>query len=237
VKLHKNYYYFFIIFFFGIIFIFVFILETIDHNCYSIGLRHEIVHYIKGRLVFEKRISSDKAANSIDETTILYTLGGNQGSLRRRYLIASELYHSGLSKKIMILSRPGITEFDSILGRNLTNDEWSIRELRSLNVQQKDIELVSVNIGYLGTFREAMRVMDINRERGGGRIILVTSSYHTRRVFLAFSAFQMDLPGEIYVYGSVDSPKMITIISETVKLFLYENFLLPAWSTFRVKSS
>jgi len=237
VKLHKNYYYFFILLSFGIIIIIKFMLATIDPNRYSTGLRHEIVDFLKGRLIFEKRISLDKAANSKDETTILYILGGNQGSLRQRYLIASTLYHSGLSKKIMILSRPGITEFDSILGRNLTNDEWSIRELRSLNVLQKDIELVSVNIGYLGTFREAMRVMDINRERGGGRIILVTSSYHTRRVFLAFSAFQMDLPGEIYVYGSVDSPKMITIISETVKLFLYENFLLPAWSTFRVKSS
>jgi len=232
-----NSYYFIVILFIGFFVIFKFMPGTMDLNHYFIRLRHGIVGFQINRLVFEKQISTDNAAEIKENKTVLYVLGGNQRSLRQRYQKASELYHLGLSKKIMILSRPGITEFNPDLGRNLTNDEWSIRELRYLNVQKKDIELVSVNKEYFGTLREAMRVMDIIRERGGGRIILVTSSYHTRRAFLSFSAFQKNIPIEIYVYGTVDAQKTMAILSETVKLFLYENILLPAWSTFSVKTS
>ena len=210
---------------------------TIDLNHYFIKSRLKFVGFMKERLEFEKHISIDKSSDIIENSTILYVLGGNQRTLRQRYKKASELYHLGLSKNIIILSRPGITEFNPDLGRNLTNDEWSIRELRCLNVQKKDIELVSVNKEHFGTLREAMRVMDIIQERGGGRIILVTSSYHTRRAFLSFSAFQKNIPIEIYVYGTVDAQKTMAILSETVKLFLYENILLPAWSTFSVKTS
>jgi len=212
--------------------------ERIDLNLYFNERNNGIVDYLKERLVFEKYISTNNATDLKDKKAILYVLGGNQRSLRQRYKKASELYHLGLLNNIMILSRPGITEFNPELGRNLTNDEWSIRELRGLNVQQKDIELVSVNIGYFGTLREAMRVMDIISERGGGKIILVTSSYHTRRAFLSFSAFQKNPLYKIYVYGTVDDQKnIIIIISEYVKLILYEKFLLPAWDTSRSNTS
>jgi len=211
---------------------------TIDLNHYFIKSLLKFVGFMKERLEFEKHISIDKSSDIIENSTILYVLGGNQRTLRQRYKKASELYHLGLSKNIIILSRPGITEFNPDLGRNLTNDEWSIRELRGLNVQQKDIELVSVNIGYFGTLREAMRVMEIISERGGGKIILVTSSYHTRRAFLSFSAFQKNPLYKIYVYGTVDDQKnIIIIISEYVKLILYEKFLLPAWDTSRSNTS
>jgi uncharacterized SAM-binding protein YcdF (DUF218 family) len=66
--------------------------------------------------------------------------------------------------------------------------------------------------------------MDIIRERGGGRIILVTSSYHTRRAFLSFSAFQKNIPIEIYVYGTVNAQKTMAILSETVKLFFIRKY-------------
>ena len=55
MKIHNNYFYFFIIFFLGVIIIFKFMLATIDLNCYSIGLRHEIVDFLKGRLVLKKK--------------------------------------------------------------------------------------------------------------------------------------------------------------------------------------
>ena len=237
MRLHKNTFIFLLILFIGSFFVFKFISDRIDLNLYFNERRHGIVDYLKERLVFEKYISTDNATDIKEKKAILYVLGGNQGSLRQRYLKASELYHLGLSRKIMILSRPGITEFNPNLGRNLTNDEWSIRELSILNVQKKDIELVSVKPGYFGTLQEAMRVTEINRKRGGGRIILVTSSYHTRRAFLSFSEFQKNPSNKIYVYGTVDAKNIINIISEYVKLFLYEKFLLPAWSTFRENTS
>jgi hypothetical protein len=99
-----------------------------------------------------------------------------------------------------------------------------------LDVKQEDIETVSVKFGFFGTLREAKRVTDIVREIGGERLILVTSSYHTRRAFLSFSVFQRQIPIEIYVYEAEDDVGIINMFSEAVKLFMYENIILPVCS-------
>ena len=109
-----NSYYFIVILFIGFFVIFKFMPGTMDLNHYFIRLRHGIVGFQINRLVFEKQISTDKAAEIKENKTVLYVLGGNQRSLRQRYQKASELYHLGLSKNIIILSRPGITEFTVI---------------------------------------------------------------------------------------------------------------------------
>jgi hypothetical protein len=196
---------------------------------YGSNLHHRIVDSLTGKLVFEKPVFTSQSTDPSMNKAVLYVLGGNQDSLRRRYLKASELYHRGLSRKILILSRPGITEFNHSLGRNLTNDEWSIRELRLLKVRQEDIEPVSVIPGFFGTLREAKRITDIVGNIGGERLILVTSSYHTRRAFLSFAVFQGHIPGGIYVYEAEDDGDMIRLVSETVKLLLYEHIILPAY--------
>jgi len=213
----------------GIFAVFIFTQEARDLYGYDLRLHHKIVDYLAKKLVFEKKVSRSQPSDLPEKKAILYVLGGNQDSLTQRYLKASMLYHQGLSKKILILSRSGDTEFNRTLGRNLTNDEWSIRELMRLNVKQEDIVPVSVNTGLLGTLREAKRVTDIVKKIGGERLILVTSSYHTRRAFLAFTLFQRQIPGEIYVYEAEDDAGMIHLLSETVKLFLYETIILPAY--------
>ena len=65
---------------------------------------------------------------------VIYVLGGSQRSLEFKYKKASELYHKGICKRIWILSRPGITEYSVSLGRNLTNEEWSILKLTEFGV-------------------------------------------------------------------------------------------------------
>jgi len=228
VKFHNNRFRFFVILLIGIFAIFKVMQREIDlYGCGS-HMQHWMVNCLTEKLVFNKPVAASKPLYPSENKAILYVLGGNQGSLTRRYLKASELYHRGLSKKILILSRPGTTEFSHDLGRNLTNDEWSIRELRRLNVKREDIEPVSVKSGFFGTLREAKRVTDIVSEIGGERLILVTSSYHTRRTFLSFSVFQKQIPSEIYVYEAEGDTEVMNLFSETVKLFLYENIILPA---------
>ena len=212
----------------GVFAVFKFTHGGMDPYGYDYRLRHEIVDYLKKKLVFEKFVSTSQSSDPSENKAILYVLGGNQRNLTQRYLKASMLYHNGFSKKILILSRSGNTEFSHTRGRNLTNDEWAIQELMHLDVKKEDIVPVSVKSGLFGTLREARRVTDMVRKIGGERLILVTSSYHTRRAFLAFSLFQKMIPGEIYVYGAEDDTGMIYLLSEAVKLFLYENIILPA---------
>ena len=219
---------FLVILLIGVLAVFKFTQGGKDPYGYDYLLRHEIVDYLAKKLVFEKYVPTSQPSDPSENKAILYVLGGNQRNLTRRCLKASMLYHQGLSKKILILSRSGNTEFSHTRGRNLTNDEWSIQELMHLDVKKEDIVPVSVKTGLFGTLREARGVTDMVRKIGGERLILVTSSYHTRRAFLAFSFFQKLIPGEIYVYGAEDDAGMIYLLSETVKLFLYETVILPA---------
>ncbi|MBW1720052.1 MAG: hypothetical protein JRJ43_10940 [Deltaproteobacteria bacterium] len=85
----------------------------------------------------------------------IYVLGGSQTNLELKYKTASELYHKGICKRIWILSRPGITEYNVSLGRNLTNNEWSILKLTEFGVPEECIEPIKINEGFFGTFTEA----------------------------------------------------------------------------------
>ena len=232
VNFHKKRIRLLVILLIGSFAIFKFMQEAMDQYGYDSHLHCGIVDFLTEKLVFEKPVPTGQPSDPSENRAILYVLGGNQRSLTKRYLKASELYHRGLSKKILVLSRPGITEFHHGLGKNLTNDEWSIRDLRRLDVKQEDIEPVSVIPGIFGTLREARRVKERVGEIGGERLILVTSSYHTRRAFLAFSLVRKEIPCDIYVYEVEDDAELINMVSEAVKLFIYENIILPACSTF-----
>jgi len=71
----------------------------------------------------------------------------------RRYLKASGIVPSR-SVKNPHPDRPGTTEFSNDLGRNLTNDEWSIRELRRLTVKREDIERFFSKSGFWNVERK-----------------------------------------------------------------------------------
>jgi uncharacterized SAM-binding protein YcdF (DUF218 family) len=182
------------------------------------------------KLVMEKPVPAGFSKQESKTTMLIYVLGGNQESLISRFRKASSLYHQGLSKKILILSRPGITEFNQELGRNLTNDEWSIRELEKLNVRKEDIEPASVKKGIFGTLSEAKDLSNIVRKKGCHRLILVTSNYHTRRVFSTFSKYASNNSFEIFIYGTNDNTGLGDLFSEYFKLLMYNNIALPAYT-------
>ena len=186
-----------------------------------------VLNSISRNLILEKFLPvnlSEKKGLKIKP--LIYVLGGNQDSLVNRFREAASLYHKGFSKKILILSRPGITEFSPELGRNLTNNEWAIKELEKVSVRKEDIEPVSVQNNGFGTLSEARNLSDVVRKRGCNRLILVTSDYHTRRVLHSFLKYQADNSVELYIYGSKDQKDFRSLLLEYVKLFIYERFAL-----------
>lgn len=202
--------------------------DDIDVNSGNFRLFKGLSYSLGRKLVMEKPMPAGFSKQESKTTTLIYVLGGNQDGLISRFRKASSLYHQGLSKKILILSRPGITEFNQELGRNLTNDEWSIRELEKLNVRKEDVEPASVKKGIFGTLSEAKDLSDIVRKKGCHRLILVTSDYHTRRVFTTFSKYASNNSFEIFIYGSNDTTGLGDLLSEYFKLLMYNNFVIPA---------
>lgn len=156
----------------------------------------------------------------------VYVLGGSEGNLRERFTIAARLYHDKVAGKVLILSRPGITEYDPVRRRNLTNDEWSMDQLIRLGVKSRDIEPIYTGEGLFGTLAEAKEVARLTLARGYGRLILVTSAYHTKRVWLTFAKNLGDQGIEVYLYMSRDRADLATLAEEYVKLVVYRSFLL-----------
>jgi hypothetical protein len=190
----------------------------------------KFLYLIAEKLISEKPLPSSVFEKNIIINPLIYVLGGNQDSMVSRFKKAAGLYHRGFSKKILILSRPGITEFSPELGRNLTNNEWAIKELERLNVRKEDIEPVSVQKKGFGTLSEAKDLSDIVRKKGSNRLILVTSDYHTRRVLQSFLKYGSDNSFELYIYGSESEKHIISLLSEYMKLFIYEYFAIPGYS-------
>jgi uncharacterized SAM-binding protein YcdF (DUF218 family) len=157
---------------------------------------------------------------------MVYVLGGNQGDLVNRYKVAADLYRKGFTKSIYILDRPGITEYSPSLDRNLTNNEWSVRELESLGIKKDDITLVSVPSRLFGTWSEAEAVSGIVKAKGWRRLILVSTSHHTRRVYLTFSRL-LDRGTEVYIAGASDRAGLYALLVEYGKYILYRSILIP----------
>lgn len=182
---------------------------------------------ISGELTLEKPLPEGISENKFKIRPFIYVLGGGQDSMVKRFRKAASLYHKGFSKKILILSRPGITEFSPELGRNLTNNEWAIIELEKLNVRREDIEPVPVQNKRFGTLSEAKDLSGIVRKKGCNRLILVTSDYHTRRALHSFLKYQVDNSVELYIYGSKDQKDLRSLFFEYIKLFIYDHFPIP----------
>jgi hypothetical protein len=174
------------------------------------------------KLVVEIPAPANPPGETPKATTLIYVLGGNQESLLPRFRKAASLYRMGLSMRILILDRPGITEYSTDLGRNLTNNEWAIRELERLEVRKEDVEPVSVRPSFLGTLSEARDLADIARGKGCRRLLLVSSAHHTRRVMNAFSRFVPRGSMDLYVYGAGDKADLPVLLQEYLKLVFYD---------------
>ena len=156
---------------------------------------------------------------------VLYVLGGSQKSLKFKFKTAADLFHKGICKKILILSRTGKTEYSVSLGRNLTNDEWSLLKLKEFGVPAEDVEAIKIKEGFFGTFAEAKGISSLIKNRGYKSLLLVSSPYHTQRVKISFNKH---LKGQaaFYVQGSEEKVFLKNLIVEFFKLKVYQYFLI-----------
>ncbi|HTN42831.1 MAG TPA: ElyC/SanA/YdcF family protein [Nitrospiria bacterium] len=183
--------------------------------------------FLKNRLVKVVPANEIFSGASRDSNGIIYVLGGSQRSLESRFIKASALYRDGAAGRVLIMSRRGITEYNPMLGRNLTNDEWAVDRLMDLGVPKSDIELVSIPESFWGTFHEARAISELTLKRGHRYLLLVSSLYHTRRVWDSFSKMLQGRNVSLYVYPSEDPSKLKDLVIEYVKLLTYDNLLLP----------
>ena len=176
-------------------------------------------------LIEDKLIHTDPIPLKIKADAI-YVLGGSQGSLESRFEVAGNLYHDSVAPRIMILSRPGITQYSPLLGRNMTNDEWSFLKLQQLGVPKKAVEALTIKEDFFGTLREAKAISRLIKERGYESTILISSPCHTRRVKICFEKFLTGKNFRFFVQASDGKSSAMGLISEFVKLKIYENILL-----------
>ena len=158
---------------------------------------------------------------------VLYVLGGNQVNLKLKFVAAERLYHKGIVRRLFVLSVPGITEYDQSIQRNLTNDEWSTRELSKLGIRKDDVEFIHVKEGFFGTLSEAKSVARVLSRRGIKDLLLVCSSYHSMRVEIAFSTYLKDDGVKMKIFSVDEKVPLTYLLAEYTKLILYEKFLIP----------
>lgn len=178
------------------------------------------------RLVRIEHVPDISYKSISNSNNVIYVLGGSQDRLKNKFKTAADLYRRGLSEKILFLGKPGITQYDALLDRNLTNNEWAMKRLVALGVKKEDVEPVSLKKGFFGTFTEAKGISDIVFKRGYKRLILVTSPYHTMRVWVSFSKFSRDSDINLYVYMSNEPVALPDLLLEYFKLLIYNNLLL-----------
>ena len=168
-------------------------------------------------------VSGGKSSNVEDNA--IYVLGGAGDSLRRRLARAAELYKQGLAKKILIKSDDTLMGYSPSIGRNLSHNEWATGKLTGFGVKEEDIEVVVVEGVLLGTFSEAKTLSTIVSSRGYGSLILVSSDYHTARVWYIFSKLMRPQNVNLYIYPAKDYHTTYRLLQEFVKFACYRVFL------------
>lgn len=178
------------------------------------------------------RSSLQKELTSVDreiprcDLDMIYVLGGGPRSLMHRFRKAANIYHRTGCRRILILSRPGKTVFSPSLGRNLTNNEWAVLRLQELGIPEDKMELVIVKGRLFGTLREAETVSQLIKNRGYENVVLVSSSYHTRRVRVSFEKYLRDTRVNIFVQGSNGEVAFTELMADFIKLIIYKCFLV-----------
>lgn len=154
-----------------------------------------------------------------------YILGGTQESLEYKYRTVAGLVTSGTVRKVWFLGRPGITGYSAALGRNLTNDEWSVRTLGGLGVAREQTEIVEMVEDFFGTLSEAKQVSGLVASRSVKSIVLVAQKFHTRRALASFKKY-MPAGVKLYISSSEDTQRLYESCIEFIKWKVYEIFLL-----------
>ena len=176
---------------------------------------------IKVKETILRTLAEGKSLPPGEVVDVIYVLGGSERSLKHKYQVVAGLYKGGVADKVWVMSHEGITSFSEELGRNLTNDEWSIRKLKQLGVPQKSVEAVKMEEGFFGTLSEAKGISRVVQERGYKSILLVSEKYHTKRVYASFERFLPVDTVTFYTENSADGERLSEVLIELIKLTVY----------------
>jgi len=204
---------------FGALFVFLFSAIWLNSTSSS-AFRTDLKHLILSELIDTNSLPSGAKVDAI------YVLGGSQTSLELKYKTASELYHKGICKRIWILSRPGITEYSVSLGRNFTNNEWSILKLAEFGVPAECIEPIKIKEGFFGTFTEAKGISFLVEKQGYKSLLLISSPEHLHRAEISFDNFLKDQNTSMYVQESGGCILLRYLLVEFIKLKVYQYLLV-----------
>jgi uncharacterized SAM-binding protein YcdF (DUF218 family) len=104
-------------------------------------------------------------------------------------------------------------------------------------VGREDIEFINLENGFFGTLTEAKTLRTLSVERGIERLVLVCSGYHSRRVWMTFSALFEGSGVEIEIHTADEKIGTWGLLIEYGKFLFYKNVLIPfeVWSQKREK--
>jgi len=167
------------------------------------------------------------AEDELHPAEIIFLLNGD---FNTRPFHAAELYERGLAPRIVIARvEPSPAE---TLGLIPNETDISVRILEMQGVPPEAITVLPVPGGVTSTYDEAAMLHDYVVEHGSGRVILVTSAFHTRRAGWIFGRALEGLPVTLEVaaapnpgYEATDwwqnEGGLIAVNNEYVKLFYY----------------
>jgi len=115
--------------------------------------------------------------------------------------------------------------FSPARSRNLTANEWAAENLAALGVPVDKIQFVVVEEGFFGTWSEAQGVARLAKEGRFERLVLVTSAYHSRRVWESFSRTVEQADTRLFLYHSRETASLRLLIPEYTKLLFYRTLL------------
>lgn len=120
---------------------------------------------------------------SLEHADAIWVLGGSSTYLERTQK-AAELYKQRVAPKIFVVNDGVISGWNKTEQRNLPIYELSRRELIAQGVPNEAIEILPKLVE--GTIDEAELFIEIAQERNLKSVLLVTSTYHSRRTFWTF---------------------------------------------------
>jgi uncharacterized SAM-binding protein YcdF (DUF218 family) len=185
------------------------------------ALRNDASQFLLQRLTYTRHLP--EAAT--DRGNAVYVLGGTPDSLVAKFQTASKLIRDGRAARVLLLSRRESMEFSPALGRNLTAAEWAVANLRDFGTTTDAIEFVQIEEGFLGTWSEAKGVSRFVEERGYRPLILVTSAFHSRRVWESFARTIEKPETDLFLYLSDEPAHLRHLLPEYFKLLLYRALL------------
>jgi len=187
----------------------------------GLALGKDASEFLLYRLTYVRHLPQSAST----QNDVVYVLGGTPDSLKAKFQTASKLIRDGRAARVLVLSQQALMAFSPALGRNLTADEWVVESLGAIGIAADATEFVAFEEGFFGTWSEAKGLSRLVRERGYRRLILVTSAFHSRRVWESFSSTIEQPDTSLFLYLSDESAYLRHLLPEHVKLLLYRALL------------